>query len=206
MELNNSADLFAACGSDDPLIQAAAYEILWAYLYQVAWQMVYDQSEAEAMAQDCAQLALVRIHQRLNECREAATFRAWARRIVSHLVIDELRRRKRLAWLGEAETGDEAIATLKPAEPPPGLEETVLEATGQLELAELIRRAPMSERSRRVVAGRYLDGLPDEQLAQVETDLAGQPILPSHIQVTRSKNLVKLRQWQPIQDFFKRQE
>ena len=206
MDLNNSTDLFAACSSDDPLTQAAAYEVLWAYLFRVARQMVYDQPEAEALAQDCAQLALVRIHQRLAECREPATFRAWARQIVSHLVIDELRRRKRLVWLDEAETSDEASSVLKALEPSPALEEAALEATSQLELGELIRRAPISDRSRRVVAGRYLDGLPDERLAQLETQLAEQLILPSHIQVTRSKNLVKLRQWQPIRDFFEAQD
>jgi RNA polymerase sigma factor (sigma-70 family) len=205
MDLNNNADLFAACSSDDPLIQAAAYEVLWAYLFPIAHQMVYNQPEAEALAQDCAQLALVRIHQRLADCREPAAFRAWARRIVSHLVIDELRRRKRLVWLDESGTGAEE--TPHPAlEPAPALEEAALEATGQLELGELIRRAPISDRSRRVVSGRYMEGLPDERLAQQETQLAGQPILPSHIQVTRSKNLVKLRQWQPIRDFFEAQD
>ena len=206
MDLNNSADLFTACSSDDASTQAAAYEVLWAYLFRVAYQMVYDQPEAEALAQDCAQLALVRIHQRLAECREPVTFRAWARRIVSHLVIDELRRRKRLVRLDESGSGDETSSALKALEPPPALEEVTLEAAGQLELGELIRRAPISDRSRRVVAGRYLDGLPDERLAQLETQLAEQPVLPSHIQVTRSKNLVKLRQWQPIRDFFEAQD
>lgn len=206
MDLNNSTDLFTACSSDNTSTQAAAYEVLWAYLFRVACQMVYDQPEAEALAQDCAQLALVRIHQRLDECREPVSFRAWARRIVSHLVIDELRRRKRLVRLDEAETGDEGTPILKTLEPPPALEEATLEAVDQLELGELIRRAPISDRSRRVVAGRYLDGLPDEHLAQLETQLAEQPILPSHIQVTRSKNLVKLRQWKPIRDFFEAQD
>ena len=41
MDLNNSADLFTACSSDDVSTQATAYEVLWAYLFQVAYQMVY---------------------------------------------------------------------------------------------------------------------------------------------------------------------
>jgi hypothetical protein len=44
-----------------------------------------------------------------------------------------------------------------------------------------------------VVVGRYFDEQPDEALARTESDLAGQTVLPSHIQVTRAKNLAKLR-------------
>ena len=46
--------------------------------------------------------------------------------------------------------------------------------------------------------GRYLDDLPDELLAQDESRLAGQAVLPSHVQVTRAKDIARLRHWPPL--------
>src|SRR6266508_571041 len=92
----NSAELYAACNSADPQEQSAAYTSLWQYLCRVALQIVYDQPDMDAMAQDCAQVALIRIHERLAECAEPQAFQAWARRIVTNVAIDELRRQKRL--------------------------------------------------------------------------------------------------------------
>lgn len=195
----DSAELYAACSSVDPLIQARGYESLWAYLYRVALHVVRDQPEASALAQDCAQTALVRIHASLSTCREPAAFHIWARRIVSHIAIDELRRRKRLTALDgrEAEQAPAPPQTARRS----SLEAKTLNAISQSELYELINQAPISDRSRRVVLGRYFDGHADERLAQVESELAERAVLPSHIQVTRAKNIAKLRQWQRLRDF-----
>ena len=199
----DNVELYAACQSNDSQLKQAAYEILWNYLYQIAFYMVQDQPEIEALAQDCAQLALIRVHERLAECREPRAFRAWARRIVSRLVIDELRRRKRLVPLIEdsASTEPEEKAPSLPADQQPSLENIVLEATHQEALWALINQAPISDRSRRVVRGRYLDNLPDESLAQTESLLAKKTVLPSHIQVTRAKNIAKLKKWELLLSF-----
>jgi hypothetical protein len=70
------------------------------------------------------------------------------------------------------------------------------------ELQNLLNQSPISERSRRVVLGRYVADEPDEALAEAEAKLSGQTVLPSHIQVTRSKNLSKLRDWAPLRTYF----
>jgi RNA polymerase sigma factor (sigma-70 family) len=189
----DSTELYTACRSVDPLTLAAAYETLWGYLYRVALQVVYDQPEAEMLAQDCAQRALIRIHERITECREPAAFRTWARRIVTNLAIDTLRRAKREILLNEGES--DHLSTSAP-----------LEFEGKMlrdDLLSLISRAPISDRSRRTVLGRYMDGIPDEKLAQEESRLAGQSVRPSHLQVTRSKNISKLRRWKPLRTFEK---
>ena len=90
-----STVLYAQCSGDDLALQAIAYQVLWTYLYRISLQLVRDQADADALAQDCAQDALVQVHTRLAECREPKAFRSWAKRIVSNLCIDELRRRNR---------------------------------------------------------------------------------------------------------------
>ena len=198
--VTDSAQLYAACGSADPLVQARAYETLWAYLYRIASFMMRDQPGADGLAQECAQIALERIYNRLAECQEPAAFRAWARRIVSHIVIDELRRRRRLVSLDDSETNN-VVDRPVTSDPSQALEPKVLQTVGQSELRRLLDQAPISDRSRRVILGRYFDGLADEQLAQSEGELARQAVLPSHVQVTRAKNIAKLRDWEQLRRF-----
>lgn len=193
-----SVELYAACREAGLPAQAVAYETLWRYLYRVALQILYDQPEAEALAQDCAQAALVRVHERLAECREPAAFLAWARRIAAHAAIDELRRRRRLAPL--AEEPEDTPAHFAQSRQP-SFEAAVVEQASQAELRRIIDQAPISDRSRRAVLGRYLDDAPDEALAQAESWLAGQPVLPSHVQVTRSKDIARLRNHPPLRAF-----
>ncbi|MEW5987781.1 MAG: RNA polymerase sigma factor [Chloroflexota bacterium] len=190
-DLTDSATLYAACRDAEIVRQTAAYEALWPYLYRVALQVVRDQPDAEALAQDCAQESLLRIVQQLDECREPAAFHGWVRRIAFHAAIDALRQRKRLIPLDEAEEAatHSLAGSLSPAATPDPTAET---------LRALIGRAPISERSRRVVIGRWLDDQPDEKLAQAESALAGEAVLPSHIQVTRAKDIARLKKWDTL--------
>ncbi|MBE7557125.1 MAG: RNA polymerase sigma factor [Anaerolineales bacterium] len=196
----DSVQLYRACYSPDEQVRYAAYEILWEYLYRVALKVVYDQPDAEALAQDCAQTALLRIHERLTDCNEPNTFRAWARRITSNVAIDALRRQKRLIPL-ETGSDDERIVPQSSVKQS-GVDTEVLNGVGLDELRSLLSQAPMSTRSQRLVLGRYLDGKRDEELARIESDLVNQTVLSSHIQVTRSKNISKLRDWKPLQLFY----
>jgi RNA polymerase sigma factor (sigma-70 family) len=196
----DSAELHAACRSADPQVQATAYETLWHYLYRVALQMVSDHPQAEAMAQDCAQVALIRVYERFAECSAPGAFYAWARRIVVNATIDELRRQKRLVPFAEDEGEDEP--TPLPA-PRPSIEATILETISLAQLRNIIQQAPISGRSSRVVLGRYLDNLPDETLARAESKLSPRPVLPSHIQVTRTKDIARLREWEPLRAFLR---
>jgi RNA polymerase sigma factor (sigma-70 family) len=188
---------YRACQEPDLPTQTAAFTTLFVYLSRVALHIVYDQPGAETLAQDCAQTALIRIHQRLAECREPAAFRTWSRQIVSHIAIDTLRRRARLTFASEDEldTMSSSLAAEQPT-----LEEQTAATLHTQALHTAIQSAPISDRSRRVVIGRYLQELPDEVLATLESKLTGVEMLPSHIQVTRSKNIAKLRQWPPLLD------
>ncbi len=196
-ELSDSRELYHACRYGTAVEKQAAYEILWSYLVRVTLQVLYDQADAESLAQECAQRALIRVHERIADCREPAAFRTWARRIGGNLAIDELRRRKRLLPL---EAVKEPAASDVPGKVM--METAVSQTIDREQLRSLLNSAPMSERSRRLVVGRFLDDLPDEILAQYESDLADKTIRPSHIQVTRAKNIVKLRTWEPIHLFF----
>lgn len=192
----DSADLYHACGSTDQAVQAAAYQTLWEYLFRVAFYLAAQQPDQEALAQDCAQRALIRIHQQRLRCEEPKAFRTWSRRIVSNLVIDELRRRKRLQPLPEP--AQETQLDNHPTSHPE-LETAASLTAGSLR--QLLQQSPMSDRSRRVVIGRYLDDRNDDSLAQTESELANDDVRPSHVQVTRSKNISKLRQWPLLRRF-----
>lgn len=194
----DSAELYDACRNGAPDVQADAYRALWRYLYRVALHVVRDQPDPESLAQSCAQDALIRIHRRLDECRSPAAFRSWARRIVSNGAIDTLRRRKRLLPLDAAPATENDPVS----EPPPQPEAAVLSEMQLGDLRALLEKAPISARSFRVVVGRYLDDVPEETLAATESEIAGRDVQPSHIQVTRSKNIAKLRDWNLLQEYF----
>ncbi|RMG95295.1 MAG: sigma-70 family RNA polymerase sigma factor [Chloroflexi bacterium] len=196
---NDSKTLYTNCQSRDYTIQANAYRQLWSLLYPIAYFIVRDQPEGEAIAQDCAQKALIRIHQRITECREPQSFIGWSRQIVRNIARDELRRRKRLRSLtppAEDEMGSGQYEL--PDSSRPTVENLVLDKMSTEALQELIAHASvLSERSRRVIIGRYFEARTDEELAQQESEGGETAVRPSHIQVTRAKNMRKLRAWLP---------
>lgn len=213
----DSAQLYTACRSGELQTQTQAYRQLWNYLLRVSYHLVRDQPDPEDLAQECAQRALVRIHQRLHECREPAAFGVWARRIVCNLTIDELRRSNRFTSLTTQESGDGErdathdeesrmrfahLATDEADNP----SQIVLATMANADLRELVQQAPLSDRSRRVVVGRYFDALLDEELATRESALGDEVIRPSHVQVTRAKNLAKLRAWPLLVRYAKQSE
>lgn len=193
----DSTTLYEAWASTDTAVQTEAVQTMWQYLHRIAYNISYKQADAPALAQDCAQKAIIRIHHQLENCQEPKAFKSWCRRIVSNLVIDELRRRKRFIHPDEERpfTEDPSFANVS-------AEMAVVSELTAVSLRQTLQQSPMSARSQRVVIGRYLDELPDEQLAQVESDLSGTTLAPSHIQVTRAKNIAKLRQWDYFRTLF----
>lgn len=191
-----SLALYDACRSDAREERGEAYRWLWDYLYRVCSYMLSDRVDGDAMAQDAAQTAMIKIHGRMDRCREPAAFIAWSRRIASHAAIDLIRRDRRQQPLPDPESG-RLPAAARVASPAAA----VISSLDAVALRALIEQAPLSNRSRRVVIGRYLDDRPDTQLAPDESYRSGKTVLPSHIQVTRSKNLAKLRGWPRLQQF-----
>lgn len=182
----DSLTLYAACHQAGTDAQVDAFNILSAHLYRIAYAMLWGRTEGAAMAQDCVQLALIKIHRNLAQCRTPISFREWAAQVLRRVVLDELRRpeHRRTIALPDDEEHVPWMASQELLVGQPDLLAI---------LREVIDHGPLSERSRRVVAGRYFEEQPDEVLAQTESTLAGQAVLPSHIQVTRAKNLSALR-------------
>lgn len=185
-DFTDQRQLYAACQRDGSQEQARAFELLWQHLYRIAYAMLRAAPDGDALAADCAQQALIKLHRNLSQCRQPEALREWAGQIVRRTVLDELRRpaQRRRASLPDDDDHSPWLAA-------PDL----LESDGDLAalLREVIAQGPLSARSRRVVAGRYFAEQNDETLARAESELAGQPVLPSHIQVTRAKNLAALR-------------
>lgn len=191
-----SKELYAACRSDNMEKQAAGYQALWDYLYRVTYTVLRDQPSPDALAQEIAQKAIIKIHQQIETCRSAAAFRSWSRTIASRLAIDELRARKRLVF------NLDEVAEYGPADEGDSPEQVVGDVALAKDVRELLQHAPISDRSYRVIKGRYLDEINDEEIASAESTVAGREVLPYHVQVTRSKNISKLRKWELLGRLF----
>ena len=186
METNDTA-LYTACRQDGSQAQTDAFASLWAPLYRIAWAMLRSQNDGESLAHDCTQMALIKIYQRIDSCTNPASFRAWANQILRRTVLDELRRPEHARRVTLPDDHDEAAAWL--IAPPDAPDPTDLRGV----LLDVVQRGPLSARSRRVVLGRYFQEQTDEELALAENAGDEQRVLPSHIQVTRAKDLAALR-------------
>jgi RNA polymerase sigma factor (sigma-70 family) len=187
--MNSNIDnqsLYAACGQEGSDAQSAAFTILWDYVYRIAYAMLHTRPDAEALAADCTQITLLKIHRSMAQCREPAAFRGWAAQIARRTVIDLVRQDAHVQ-LVPLPIDDDAPHQAFVVQPP---------STNDLHalLLAAIQNGRLSERSQRVVIGRFFHDQADEALARVESQLSGETVLPSHIQVTRAKNLAKLRQ------------
>ncbi len=184
-EPEDSVELYNAIQARDSETQRAAFQVLGTQLLRIAQSMLRAQPDGADLAEDCVQMALIKIHANVAQCRNPLAFREWSAQIVRRIVIDELRRPeyRRRAALPE----DDHVHWQ--ATPQQLMSTTDLHTL----LVDMIEHGPLSDRSRRVVRGRYFEEQPDEVLARTESDRSGQPVLPSHIQVTRAKNLAALR-------------
>jgi DNA-directed RNA polymerase specialized sigma24 family protein len=182
-QTNDSRSLYEACRQDGSDAQIDAFTQLWAQLYRISYGMLHGRPEPEALAADCAQTALLKIHRNLDQCRDPATIRGWAAQIARRAVLDTLRQPPQARHVALADA-DHALAVAPPAAP----------VDLRAELLRAIGQGPLSDRSRRVIVGRFFAEQSDEYLAGDESQRSGEQLLPSHIQVTRSKNLAKLRQ------------
>jgi hypothetical protein len=106
----------------------------------------------------------------------------------------------------EDDQDDPPAGVQSPATIQISFEGRVLDQISLEDLRVIISQAPISDRSHRAVLGRYLDDLPDEILARAESGLAGRPVLPCHVQVTRAKDIARLRDCEPLRELLRREE
>ncbi|MEM7115658.1 MAG: sigma-70 family RNA polymerase sigma factor [Chloroflexota bacterium] len=199
----SSESLYNGCLSDNPAVREMAYDALWLYLKRVALKAILDPTDIETRAEDFAQATIERVFVRINECRNPKAFKGWAARITTNMIIDTSRREGRLVPLPDDADDPDKPTRLLPDEGPL-LEATVLDQLTESAWREALNQAPISPRSRRVVVGRFLDGKDDATLAQEESDISQKVVKPSHIQVTRTKNMGKLRDWEYLHNLRER--
>src|SRR5215216_3333323 len=140
-ERADSQALYAACQQNGSPAQLDAFKILWPQIYSIAWRMLRERPDADALAADCAQVALIKIHRNLAQCRNPSAFREWAAQIVRRAVIDELRRPEHTRQVPLPEDDDALPGSFTPPLP---TEATDLRAL----LLAVIEHGPMSERSK----------------------------------------------------------
>jgi RNA polymerase sigma factor (sigma-70 family) len=71
---NYSSILYVACGERGTTRQHRAFEEVWAYIYPIGLNRLHQLDRA----QECAQRALVKIWQKLDQCRDGRSFLHWA--------------------------------------------------------------------------------------------------------------------------------
>lgn len=184
MDVENE-QLYSACRAEGSLEQVDAFERLWSICYRAVYAMIHAQPDADALASDCAQTALIKIHRNLDQCQQPTRFTSWAAQVARRVALDELRRpsHRLRADLDAADHLSDATDVAA----------TVTSGDLATLLVHAIVNSGLSERSQRVVRGRYFREEPDEVLAAAERALGDQIVAPNHIQVTRSKNMAKLR-------------
>jgi RNA polymerase sigma factor (sigma-70 family) len=161
--MDNQA-LYEACRQHGSDAQIDGFEALSRHLYAVAYAMLRQRPDADLLAADCMQLALIKVHRSLDQCQNPAAFRAWAAQIARRTVLDQLRRptSRETALPDEGQLLPQQLVVQPPEQP---LDVRAL-------LLDAITSGPLSERSQRVVIGRFFDEQSDELLARRESALA----------------------------------
>ena len=183
--------LYEACHKTGSMEQAEAFDILFHELCRITFYMVVTYKncpDPESLAKDCAQEAIMKVLKSVDTCQKPDSFRAWAKTIARHHTINEL---IKLRKLNELSRDDEEYEQLKADDPLPQAEIEQREWTAKL-IYELTK-ASWSQRSKQVVLGKFLEDKRDSTLARELSQSEGEAIRPSHIQVTRTKDLNKLR-------------
>lgn len=182
-------ELYEACGQDGSEQQRLAFDVLYQELYAISlymWQTTMA-AEPRALAQDCAQEAVVKVWKYLDTCKQPATLRSWAKSIVRNQTLNEIAKLKRKATDSLEEHHDTPLLD-EGATP-----DDSLQAKEKYQaILDLLAIAPLSERSRYVILAKYLLQMTEEEISQALSQKEGSDIKPSHVQVTRAKNFKKI--------------
>jgi len=182
-------ELYEACGQNGSEQQRSAFDLLYQELYAISlfmWQTTLV-SEPQALAQDCAQEALVKIWKHLATCEQPDTMRSWAKSIVRNQTLNEIARIKRKATDSLEKHSDKPLADERTAPV-----ESFQAKEKYNAILDLLVAAPLSERSRYVILAKYLLQMTEEEISQALSQKEGSEVKPSHIQVTRAKNFKKI--------------
>lgn len=182
-------ELYDAFGQNGTEQQHQAFEILYQELYAISLFMLQTTvaPEPQALAQDCAQEAIVKAWKSLATCEQPDSLRSWAKTIVRNQTLNAIARLKRQAE-DPIEThvdkpfGDENASPV----------EILVEKEKYAAILELLAAAPLSERSRYVITAKFLAQMSEEEICQALSKKEQTELKPSHVQVTRAKNFKKI--------------
>jgi RNA polymerase sigma factor (sigma-70 family) len=182
-------ELYDALHQEATEQQRQAFDLLYRELYAVCFFMLQTATVAEPreLAQDCAQEAIVKIWKNLARCEQPDSLRNWAKMIARNQTLNELARQKRLR---EASIEREVDETLIDAYTMPAA--ALTRAEKYTAILDLLAAAPISLRSRYVIAAKYLLQMSEEEICQGLQEREGAELKPSHVQVTRAKNFKKI--------------
>jgi RNA polymerase sigma factor (sigma-70 family) len=198
--------LHDACISNQEMDRVAAFERLGQMFHRMLWPKVARDPRLQHLARDCAQDALVKVWEHLDEGRgpdDPERFIGWASRIATNTLLDELRRlqpvtrvhrSKRVALsqqlrldVAATEDGRPLSERLADEELPDADHQLAYEEIHAL-LAEIHHVRSVSENSRTVLLKGFLEGWEDEELAEhLNTSRR-------NVHVIRCRDLAKLRQ------------
>ena len=153
-------------------VQQEAYQELGRYFHQIAFnyfrQRHYSGSRAQEAAEDCAQEALLRVHQNSKQVREPGSFLGWARVILVHLCAHVLRDDIETPEVSEADLvapdrEDEAVSSFL---------ESILatDAIAAVDLRDCCIQALMrlpGSNYRQVMILTYIGGFDDDEIAHI---------------------------------------
>lgn len=149
-------DLLTGCTTDDP----AAWRKLLAYVRGLAlelgrWRYHLSREDAD----DLAQLAQIRVADRVKQLRDPAAFPAWLRRLIHCIAIDILRARRPCCSL------DDLLSPSNPAIAEPATEDDYSQVELRADLDKALDRLP--DRYRLPIRLHLLEGLPQEEVGQI---------------------------------------
>jgi RNA polymerase sigma factor (sigma-70 family) len=211
--------LYTACRMNGTPRQRQAFEELWRYLYGVA---CYRVGGNEDLAEECAQRALVKVWEKLDQCRDPGSFLKYAAMILLNEVRAEWKkgarrvpverewaegddkRWERREW-SEAEMsgGDEregeSILQAGQSTPVPMPEDEVLREDIRTQLVEIVKECVNSARQQAVIIELFLRERGVKEVAELLDTT------PSNVYTLKSRALAKLRKCSAFWDFVEQQ-
>ena len=149
-------DLMARCATGDE----SAWSPLLAHVRRVTldlcrWRYHLGREDAE----DLAQVAQIRVAERLSQLRDPAAFPAWLRRLIHCAAIDSIRQQKPCASL------DELVSPMGASFREPAAGDVYGQILLRADLDQALAQLP--DRYRIPIRMHLLDGLPQEEVGQI---------------------------------------
>jgi len=192
---------YAACRSEEPFEQRAAFSALYPYIlriasYQVRMRYNVHREAAEPLAADCAQIALENIWKALDTLKDSGTFLSWVRTFVVRAIINTMKSEpvdsppvdnmRKLEDTTQA-LNDEPEGSTEPAEPQAEKDEE--------EIEEVLRRCLRSKNQQQVIIEIFLNNRAVKQVAELLGKTPGNVSKLKHDALNSLRKCGEMRAW-----------